>query len=336
MPRVNLLREIENIRNTVTPDTRAPRRGRGGARATALLLALLAAGAVYAALQMGITVEPGPAYYELAEAVKGLTGTRQTETASPPAPNMEQEVAALVEQTAVPAPDEKAMAEPAATPSLPAQSAKPAPVSVLPAAPEAQPPSLAAVKAAPAAAPKTTPPVKTEPVPAPAMKHEAAPAPVTPAQAAPDGGWRLRFGVCMLKQSCEGIVSRLTGMGVPAVLERGAAEITTHRLTVGPWTARAQAESAQTALAAAGVAISLQPAGSGYHGQGGPFATAALAEQAAKTARERGYPANAVKARGVVEVYKVYGERFDTRASAARACEGLGRGGVDCFAEEAR
>ena len=341
MRRVNLLREIENIRNAVTPDTRPPQPRKGGSRRSfALLLILLAAGIAYAVLEMGITVAPGPAYHELAAAVEGLTRGRSADTPAPPAaPTMEQEVAALVEQTALPAPDEKSVVAPAPAQSSPASvtEPEPAPETSAPATqkPRSAPPAQEApVKPAPAAAAKTAPMAKTGPVSAPAVKHETAP--VERAGIESGGGWRLRFGVCMLKQSCEGIVSRLNGMGVLAAMERGSAEMTTHRLDVGPWPARAQAEAAQTALAAMDINVSLHPAASGYHGRAGPFATAALAEQAATMARERGYPANAVKARGVVEVYKVYGERFESHAEAARACEGLGRGGVDCFAEEAR
>lgn len=138
------------------------------------------------------------------------------------------------------------MAPPAAPAAAAASTPAPPPAG-------AQPPKTTA--AAPAATPAPPKAAPTPPVKPPAP----APAPPAPAAAAPSGRFYLQAGSFASHDQAESARAKLILLGQDARIESGkVGDKTWHRVVVGPFTSRPQADSAKKQLGANGVGSVVQ------------------------------------------------------------------------------
>lgn len=154
------------------------------------------------------------------------------------------------------------MAPPAGAPQpAGAANAQPATNTAPPASqPPANPPApkAPAPSAAAAPAPAPTPAAKPAPAPAPAAKPQPAAAPSAPA-AQPGGHFYLQAGSYASREQADTARARLTLLGQSVRVESGkVGDKTWHRVVLGPFASRQQAESTQKDLKSSGVGSVLQ------------------------------------------------------------------------------
>ncbi len=147
--------------------------------------------------------------------------------------------------------------------------------------------------------------------------------------------WRVRFGLCMFKASCERIVAQLESKGIMAELAPQAKNVTTYRVIIGPLGTESEAQDAGMRLAQAGHNTTLFMSDNHSFLSTRPYETKEDSIAAMRKIRSLGY--KAVDS-GRVEkqtVYKVYEGKYNTEKEAIKRRAGFKNKGIECIVEKA-
>jgi len=309
MRNINLLAELKNIRNTVTPDTPVSGGGGSNKKAAAKRLAVAVVVALAAVVYVGLGVNEDPPKPSV---------TKKSDPA-----------AGLVADAREPAPDERGARETAVAPS----AREPAPdelgareTAVVASAREPAPDELGAAEERPA----VVAPIVSRPV------AKAAGAVKLSSAAAANGGaklWSVRFGLCVMERSCVSIASGLKKRGVRAYVLESRATVMTHRVSIGPWPTQTHAERLQGALERAGYQTSPLASGGKFYLFTAPFVSKTDADGAAAKLRSMGYRAERASKGEARPVYKVYEGAYRQRSVADSKRKVYAGMGIECIVE---
>jgi cell division septation protein DedD len=294
MRRVNLLREVDNVRNRLRPLPAKRRMRKRDVLAATLMLTLVGWYAVF-----------GTGWEEKPTRMRAMMADEH-----PPLPPL-------------PAVDPKSLLADGPAPAAPFVDDEPGPMK--PASPAAA--SVTAWPDGPERVEAATAKFVRGERRA-AVAEDPAPAPP------PAPRWRVRFGLCKHEESCRRLVAELAGRGVKAFLVTDTASMIGWQVTVGPWPTESEAKEAMARLATVGLETEMVRsigtawlvARFGDDDERGRRAGAA--------AKKAGYPVRREKTAATETVYKVYAVREWGEAVAARdACGRWRAERIDCLVE---
>jgi len=331
MRKLNLLHELKNIRNTITPDTPLPGdRAMAGKRGLLLglsLVAVLAVGAVFLWSQKSQTKVPhtgdmragdsGPAATPnslLAEDEAGLSGGDDN---SP-----------LLADANTPAPDEvEPPKKPPSAGSPPKKRALASPIKPVKPEPVTALPEKAPIK-----------PIMSRPVAKEAASQRKPPGIAGRKTKAGQKGdiWSVRFALCVMERSCKEIVGKLKRQGIYAFMVEGEAVLTMREIVIGHWRTAAGAKAAREELSKSAIKLSLFTSGGGFYLTTGPIPGPMAAEQTLATIRLKGYRAEKVSKKAARKVYKVYEGAYNNKENANKRLSVYKKRGIDCIVEKRR
>ncbi|VAX24390.1 hypothetical protein MNBD_NITROSPINAE03-1022 [hydrothermal vent metagenome] len=145
--------------------------------------------------------------------------------------------------------------------------------------------------------------------------------------------WYIRFALCVMKKSCEQILAGLKGKGVKAYIVNGAASLTTHRVTAGPWPTGAQARQAMEKLEKRGYKSSIFTSGESYFFSAEPLASQAMAEKQCGIIKASGGGCKTSSKKEARIVYKIYEGAFKNKRDAVKKRTAYIKRGIDCIVE---
>jgi len=302
MPRLNLLKEIKNTRNTVLPNTPVP--GQGGSKFSTLRLGL-ALIAVVAAGLAGLTA-------------LGIVSVSYSPGRTPPViidftgGNNHQGMA--LNRDSSNSETSKDQSIPVADPN------KPAPDET------AQEKSLKTSKSVA---------IKKQDDTSVSQKIVAGAEKTARVKEKPESTdvWYIRFALCVMKKSCEQVLAGLKGKGVKAYIVNGTASLTTHRITAGPWPTGAQARQAMEKLEKRGYKSFIFTSGESYFFSTEPLASQAVAEKQCGIIKTSGSGCRTSSKKEVRAVYKVYEGAFENKRGAVKKRTAYTKLGIDCIVE---
>lgn len=163
------------------------------------------------------------------------------------------------------------------------------------------------------------------------MATESTPPPATEVAT----GWRIRYGLCNIEESCVKLVAELKPKGIEAELIRGGEVHPAWQVVMGPWPTPTQAEEVLARLGAEGVEATLTRATGQSWLTAGPVADVDTAQKLSATGAKVGAPTRIEEAPSTETVYKVYDTtRYPDREKGEAACRERKKEGVDCILEE--
>lgn len=146
--------------------------------------------------------------------------------------------------------------------------------------------------------------------------------------------WRIRFGVCVYKTSCDGVARNARAKGIDAVMMETVSRISLHKLVIGPWASANTARQTMGKLKKEGIEVSILIAEGKHYLESASVADPASADKLERRLKTLGHRVRQVKSGETRKVYKVYAkESYKTEAEAAKEMDRLKKNKLDCVVE---
>ena len=185
-----------------------------------------------------------------------------------------------------------------------------------------------------------TAPAKPEPAPETALLEKAQepaeekPAPESGGKSPHKGGYRLRFGLCQMRESCELIKTNLAKAGIAASVEKTSQEFNTYYSMLGPWQTATHSKQAMADLAKHEIKTTVLTADGKYYLVTEPELSEKAAKETLGKVQRMGIMGKTLGKKESLPVFKVYGESFDKRNTARQREDYYRKKGFDCAVEE--
>ena len=147
--------------------------------------------------------------------------------------------------------------------------------------------------------------------------------------------WRVRFGLCLMKESCEKISERLREKGIITQLVTGVLPITTYRVIIGPFGTGSHAKQAGLRLAQLGYNTTLFTSESQHFLSTKPYDKKEDSTTILRKVRSLGYEALESSRIERQTVFKVYKGAYKTASEALKERSRFKNKGIECIVEQA-
>ncbi|MBI4666903.1 MAG: hypothetical protein HY751_10910 [Nitrospinae bacterium] len=146
--------------------------------------------------------------------------------------------------------------------------------------------------------------------------------------------WRLRFGVCIYSKSCTELLTNLKSRGLLIGMEEGLAEITAHKVMIGPFPTKTHAIESAERFKSNGYNLAPFMAEDRYYLGAETYLDLKSQKGALAMAKSLGLKAEGGLARENRRVYKVYGGiTYPVKEEAEKTARALKGRGIECLVE---
>jgi hypothetical protein len=145
--------------------------------------------------------------------------------------------------------------------------------------------------------------------------------------------YRIRFGLCLYKQSCEEIIRKLKRRNVSATLSRSTTKLLTHKVMVGPWSTKAHAIDASGKIGKQLVKTSILTSNNKFYLLTEVYPDSKKADSIRDKIGSMGYRAERVSKREPRKVYKVFEGAYKNKAGAIKRQKHFADKGFGCIVE---